>query len=472
MTSATAARVAVVGAGPSGIYAAQALTDHPEQVAAVDVFDALPAPYGLVRYGVAPDHERIKGVIDTLAEVLQRPGVRFLGNVGLGDVALGADVSVAELRQHYDAVVVATGASTDRHLDVPGEELPGSTSATDFVSWYSGHPDTEVEQFTSVAHAVAVVGAGNVALDVARMLLKPARSLHGTDVPQHVLDVLAASPLTDVHLLVRRGVAQVKFSPKELTEMGELEGVDVLVEEADTVLTPADTEALAGSAMQARAVRTIQEWATREPTGAPRRLHLHLFTRPVAVLGTDRVSGVRVERTALADGRVVGTGTFTELDVQGVLRSVGYRGLPTAGLPFDEAAAVIPHEQGAVHEQGVAVPGVYVAGWIKRGPTGVIGTNRRDAKETVTRLLADLAAAGAPSPRPTPEALLAVLRERGVAVVDFTGWLRVDAAEAAGGAPTGRDRVKIHGRDTMLSLAHDRPDGDGGPDDGGPESRP
>ncbi len=434
-------RVAVVGSGPSGIYTAQALTDHPEQVAQVDVLDALPAPFGLVRYGVAPDHERIKTITATLAEVLQRPAVRFLGNV-----RLGTDVTVAELRTHYDAVVVCTGASTDRHLDVPGENLDGSTSATDFVSWYSGHPDAEVERFTALARAVAVVGAGNVALDVARMMLKPAATLAGTDVPQHVLDVLAASPLTDVHLLVRRGVAQVKFSPKELTELGEIDGVDVLVDPADVHVT-AD-EAL--STIQARAVRTIQGWAQREPTGAPRRLHLHLWTRPVAVTGAGTVDGIDVERTEVRDGRLVGTGVRAHLDVQAVLRSVGYRGLPTPGLPFDPDGAVIPHDDGAVLEHGAPVPGVYVAGWIKRGPTGVIGTNRKDAAQTVARLLADLA--GQPRPAPRPE-LVDLLVARGVAVVGWDGWARVDAAELVRGEPSGRSRVKIHDRAELLRVA-------------------
>ncbi|MEO6880110.1 MAG: FAD-dependent oxidoreductase [Mycobacteriaceae bacterium] len=442
------ARVAVVGAGPSGIYAVQALTDHPEVVGAVDVYDALPAPFGLVRYGVAPDHERIKTIVDTLRQVLERPGVRFLGNV-----RLGVDVSVDELAAHYDAVVVATGAATDRHLDVPGEDLDGSTSATDFVSWYSGHPDTEVERFTAVARAVAVIGAGNVALDVARMLLKPVETLRGTDVPEHVLDVLGASPLTDVHLLVRRGVAQVKFSPKELTEMGEIDGVDVLVDPADTELDPGDAEELAGSAVRARVVRTIQGWAQREPTGAPRRLHLHLHTRPVAVTGDDRVTGLIVERTQVRDGRVVGTGVQEHLEVQAVLRSVGYRGLPTDGLPFDDAAAVIPHERGAVLRDGVPVPRVYVTGWIKRGPTGVIGTNRRDATETVTRLLADLRAPADRGPTRSAEELLGLLAGRGVHPVDWAGWLSVDAAELVRGAPSGRDRVKIHERSEMLRVA-------------------
>lgn len=439
------ARVAVVGAGPSGIYAAQALTDHPERVAQVDVYDALPAPFGLVRYGVAPDHDRIKTVTATLAEVLQRPAVRFLGNV-----CLGVDVGVDELAAHYDAVVVCTGATTDRHLDVPGEELDGSTSATDFVSWYSGHPDAQVERFTALARSVAVVGAGNVALDVARMMLKPAAVLAGTDVPQHVLDVLAASPLTDVHLLVRRGVAHVKFSPKELAELGELEGVDVL-------LDPADVEVAEGPALstiQARAVRTIQEWARREPTGAPRRLHLHLWTRPVAVTGSGTVDGIDVERTEVRGERLVGTGAPVHLDVQAVLRSVGYRGLPTPGLPFDPHHAVIPNDGGAVlGEDGTPLPGLYVAGWIKRGPTGVIGTNRKDAAQTVARVLADLVAVARPALRPVGE-LLALLDARGVVVVGWDGWSRVDAAELVRGEPTGRSRVKIHDRAELLRVAH------------------
>jgi ferredoxin--NADP+ reductase len=442
-----ALRVAVIGSGPAGVYAAQALAAA-DGVGAVDVLDRLPAPYGLVRYGVAPDHLKIKSTMRALQGVLEHPAVRFLGNV-----ELGRDVTVADLYDHYDAVIVACGAAVDRRLGVPGEELPGSFSATEFVSWYSGHPDAEVDRFALAATSVVVVGVGNVAVDVARLLAKTAEELRSTDLPDHVLDVLSASRVTDIHMLGRRGPAQATFTSKELTELGELANADVIVDPAELVLDAASEEAMASSPAVRRNVATLQQWAEREPAGRPRRLHLRFLTRPTALLGESRVEAVRVERTALdGTGRAGGTGELSEIPAQLVLRSVGYRGVPLPGLPFDEGSGTMPHEAGRVLNGGGPLPRMYVAGWIKRGPSGVIGTNKKDAVETVASLLAD-----APSlpraPHRDPDAFPALLRGRGVHLVEWDGWRRIDAAEVELGRAAGRDRVKIHERDRMLDLS-------------------
>jgi ferredoxin--NADP+ reductase len=405
-------------------------------------------PYGLVRYGVAPDHPKINSIIEQLRRVMQRPAVRFLGNV-----SLGRDVTLAELRTYYDAVVVACGASADRRLSVPGEDLPGSISATDFVSWYSGHPDTEVDAIAVTATSVAVIGAGNVALDVARMLLTSMPRLRATDVPEHVLKVLAASTVRDVYIVARRGVAQVKFSSKELHEIGELPDVDVLLRSQDLDLDQRSQDELIGDPVRHHAVDVLRSFAERERQGRSKRLHFRFMAQPRAITGTDRVDALELEHTQFdGTGRLVGTGQIEQLPVQLVVRSVGYRGLPMPGLPFDPAAGVIPHRHGAVlSPDGLPMPGLYVAGWIKHGPNGVIGTNRKDAAETVATLFADLPGLRS-APRRDTDELLAVLRARGVDVVDWARWEQIDAAESVKGVPDGRTRVKIHDWAELLST--------------------
>lgn len=442
------ARVAVFGSGPAGIYTAQALTDPAARTSVqVDVYDRLPVPYGLVRYGVAPDHPKIKSIIEQLRGVMERPAVRFVGNV-----SLGRDITLAELRAHYDAVVVACGASADRRLSVPGEELPGSISATEFVSWYSAHPDASVDGIALTATSVAVIGAGNVALDVARMLLQPVSRLRATDVPKHVLSALDASQVRDVYIVARRGISEAKFTSKELHEIGDLSDVDILLRSADLLPDePAPHEPLGNSA-QHHAADVLRSFAHREPQGRRKRLHFLFNVRPVAIIGTDRVSGLDVERTVVdSAGRLTGSGRLQPLSVQMVVRSVGYRGLPTIGLPFDTAAGVIPNIHGAVVSGGRAVPGVYVAGWIKHGPNGLIGTNRKDGADTAATLLADLPRLPSAPCRDT-DTLLAALRSRGVDIVDWAGWQRIDAAEVAKGHPDGRGRVKIHDWAELLDV--------------------
>lgn len=436
-------RVAVIGSGPAGVYAAGALTAGHEAAdhVRVDVLDRLPAPYGLVRYGVAPDHVKMKSVEKALAQVLSRPGVRFLGNV-----ELGRDVTVDELRAHYHAIVYATGSSADRHLGVPGEDLPGSFSATEFVAWYNGHPDAQLDVFALQAEAVAVVGAGNVALDVARVLVREVDELARTDVPDSVLRVLRRRAVRDVHVLIRRGPVQTKFTTKELHELGELPGVAVRVDPASVADVSSEDH------VAARNLAVFQEWAARQhPGGDVRTLHVHFLTRPVELAGRGVVERLRLERTALDDaGNAVGTGDFQDLPVQMVLRSVGYLGQPLPGVPFDERAGTVPNEAGRVLRGGEVSPGEYVTGWLRRGPTGIIGTNRHDASEVMALLVADAAALPAPA---EDGDVVDLLGARGVTVVPWQGWERIDAAEVAAGRSSDRARAKLASWDVLLAAA-------------------
>lgn len=439
-------RVAVIGSGPSGLYAADELSKH--DGVSVDVLDRLLCPYGLLRYGVAPDHLKMKSLEITLRKILERPEVRFLGGV-----ELGKDVSATELQEHYDAVVYATGSAVDRRLHIPGEDLPGSFSATEFVAWYCGHPDSEVDKFTLDARQAVVVGVGNVAVDVARVLAKTAEELHVTDMPAHVLDVLDASAITDIHMVGRRGPAQAKFTTKELRELGELANADVIVDPEELVLDAAGERVVETDKTVRRNLEVLREWSQRTPEGRPRRLHLRFLHSPVAVIGNGRVEGVELERNELdGDGGVTPTGRKAVIEAGLLLRSVGYRGLPLPDVPFDERSGTIPHAEGRVQRDGAVASGEYVVGWIKRGPSGVIGTNKGDAKETVSRLLDDLDEL----PRrlhSEPDSVVSLLEERGVGVVTWAGWQAIDATEKALGAAAGRTRVKIADREALLTAA-------------------
>lgn len=444
-------RVAVVGSGPSGIYAADALVSQDDLPVEVDILDRLPVPFGLVRYGVAPDHLSIRSVRDTLNKVLEKPGVRFLGNI-----TVGSDVSVDDLQSCYDAVILTYGASSDRRLGVPGEDLDGSVAATDFVAWYCGHPDADRERFERLLRtstSAVVVGVGNVAVDVTRVLAKTVGELDHTDMPQHVLDTLGDSSITDVYLLGRRGPAQASFTTKELKELGELTDADVLVDPADVALDPASAQVAEQDRTAGRNVEVISGWAVRTPEGRSRRIHVRFLTRPVELLGDERVRAVIVERTRLTEsGGVEGTGETEEIPADLVVRSVGYRGTPLEDLPFDERGGVIPHEDGRVMREGSVVPGLYVAGWIKRGPTGIIGTNKKDAVATVTSLLADAQAAALPA-RDASASIDQLLSDRGVHVVTTSGWGAIDAAERALGATRGRERTTLHDREDLLRTS-------------------
>ncbi|WP_205697219.1 FAD-dependent oxidoreductase [Conexibacter sp. SYSU D00693] len=450
-------RVAIFGAGPSGFYAASQLLKVAEPEFEVDLFDRLPTPYGLVRAGVAPDHPNIKVVTKAFDKTAKHERFRFFGHVCLGE-----DVSREELLERYHAVLYAVGTSTDRRMGIPGEDLKGSHPATEFVSWYNGHPDfAELEFELQTAKRVAVIGNGNVAMDVARMIALAPDELAVTDTADHAIDVLNAAGVEEVVILGRRGPAQAAFTNPELREMGELERADVVVDPADLEL---DEESAAWLASE-EAHRTnklnveiLREYAAREPEGKPMRVRFRFLVSPVEVLGDDdgRVRALKLERNAIQGGRAVGTGETEELDCQLVFRSIGYRGLPLAGIPFDDQRGLIRNEGGRVCDaSGAPLPGEYCAGWIKRGPSGVIGTNKKDAQDTVDKLLEDAAAGKLNAP--TKDDVLELLTERVEHLVEWTGWEAIDAAERAAGEPQGRPRVKLVEWDALREAGRGAP---------------
>ena len=443
--------VAVIGAGPAGIYASDILSKSDLDVS-IDLFERLPAPYGLVRYGVAPDHPRIKAIIKALFNVLQRGDIRFLGNIDIG-----RDVTVAELREYYDAVVVATGANADAPLDIPGVGLPGCYGAADFVSWYDGHPDYP-RTWPLEASQVAVLGVGNVALDVSRILAKHPEDLHPTEIPENVEEGLKASPVTDVHVFGRRGPAQVKFTPMELRELGQVRDVDVVVYPEDFEYDEASQEAVESKKMTKQVVDQLTNWVFQEPEDltASRRIHIHMLQQPVAILGDGKVEAIRMERTRLrGDGSVEGTGEYIDYPVQAVYRAVGYASSPIEGAPFDDKKRVIPNVGGRVVEGGKPVDGLYATGWVKRGPVGLIGSTKSDAQETIANLVEDanagrLSATGAPD---GGEGVVALLNERGVRYTTWHGWELLEAFEKELGQAEGRKRIKVVERETMTAVS-------------------
>ncbi len=447
-------RVAIVGAGPAGIYAADILSKAGVDVS-IDLFERLPAPFGLVRYGVAPDHPRIKQIIVALHKILERGDIRLLANVDYG-----TDITLAELRRYYDAVIFSTGAIRDAALPIPGIDLEGSYGAADFVSWYDGHPDVP-RTWPLEAREVAVLGAGNVALDVARILAKHADDLLPTDVPGNVYEILKRSPVTDVHVFARRGPAQVKFSPLELRELGHVPDVDVLVYPEDFDFDEGSMSAIHSSNQTKQVVKTLTDWTLKEPEDctASRRIHLHFLHRPAEVLGEDgHVVGLRTERTVLTgDGSVTGTGEFHDWPVQAVYRAVGYFGSPLPDLPFDQTAGVITNREGRVIDPGGEhLAGVYTTGWIKRGPVGLIGHTKSDASETIKHLVEDVTDADGgvvlTAPERDPGAVVDALRARGVRPVEWSAWELLDAHERSLGAVHGRERIKVVPREEMVAI--------------------
>jgi ferredoxin--NADP+ reductase len=441
-------RVAIVGAGPAGTYAADILTKS-ETPVDIDLLDRMPAPYGLVRYGVAPDHPRIKGIVNALQRVLDKPEIRFLGHVNYG-----IDLKLDDLQRHYDAVIFSTGADKDRALDIPGIDLKNSHGAADFVFWYDGYPEAP-RDWTLDAQHVAVVGAGNVALDVARILAKQADDLLSTEIPDNVYQGLKASQVTDVHLFARRGPAQTKFTPLELRELDHQPGVEIIVHPEGFELDEASEEAVRSNNQVKSIVKTLQDWALRDEKGdTPRRLHFHFLRGPAEIVGTDRVEGLRTEIMELkGDGNVRGTGEFETVPVQAVYRAVGYLSSPLADIPFDHGTGTITNDGGRVLDlDGDHVPGVYCTGWIKRGPVGLIGHTKGDALETINNLLADsdnLRKAEAPD----RDGVLQLLDERGVEYTTWEGWNRLDAHEKSLGEAAGRERIKVVPREEMVSIA-------------------
>ncbi|MCY1718268.1 FAD-dependent oxidoreductase [Microbacterium sp. SL62] len=453
----TKLRLAIVGAGPAGIYAADILLKSERQFdVSIDLFEQLPAPYGLVRYGVAPDHPRIKGVVTALREVLDRGDIRIFGNVRFGE-----DITLDDLKKHYNAVIFSTGAIRDADLDIPGIDAEGSYGAADFVSWFDGHPDVPRE-WPLEAESVAVIGNGNVALDVTRMLAKHADDLLPTEVPDNVYQGLKASPVTDVHVFGRRGPAQVKFTPLELRELGELRDVDMVVYDEDFDYDEASKTAIETNKQVKVIDRVLQQWRTRPGVNnaggeASRRLHLHFWAKPVEVVTDDegRVAAFRYERTKPdAEGGVVGTGEIREVPIQALYRAVGYFGSPLKDVPFDEQHGVIPNHEGQVlsADSNSRLPGVYATGWIKRGPVGLIGHTKSDAMETVRHVINDQAEWWRPE-HPEEEAIPALLEERGVRWTDLDGWHRLDEHEVALGAPHERARIKVVPRDEMIKIS-------------------
>ena len=438
--------VAIVGSGPAGFYAADALLKSDDPRVEVDVLDRLPTPWGLVRLGVAPDHENIKAVSRAFEKTAARPGFRFFGNV-----EVGSTVTHEELLELYDAVVYTVGAQTDRRLGIPGEDLPGSWAATEFVAWYNGHPDFQDRTFALDHERAVVIGNGNVAIDVARMLALTAEELAPTDTTDDAIDAIVRAGIREIGMLGRRGPVQAAFTPPELKELGELAGADVVVDPHDLELDPASLRELEADRERARRnVDLLEEFAGREASGKERRIVLRFLVSPVAILGDGKVEGVEIVRNELVeeDGRLVArpTGETETLECGLVFRSVGYRGVPLAGVPFDERSGTIPNDRGRV----LGTERTYAAGWIKRGPSGVIGTNKKDAAETVEQLLEDARAGklAAAARRDLAELLV----EKDAVFVEYDGWQAIDTAERAAGEPRGRPRVKLTAWERLLGV--------------------
>jgi ferredoxin--NADP+ reductase len=458
-------RIAVIGSGPAGFYAAGHLLKESDGHFEVDMLERLPTPWGLVRSGVAPDHPKIKSVTRIYEKTAAHPRFRYFGNVNFGE-----HVARDDLLAHYHAIVYATGSPSDRPLGIPGEELPGSHAATDFVGWYNGHPDQcDLEIDLLSAERAVVIGNGNVALDVARMLVLAPSELAPTDTADHALEVLADSRVREVVVVGRRGPAQAAFTNPELLELGELSEADVIVDpaELDRGLAVHDPAAEANSTSR-KNVEILRGYASRTPKGHAKRIVLRFLLSPTALLPDEhgRLGAVELVRNELvpSDGGALRAqaGDEQETIPAGlVFRAIGYRGIPLPGVPFDERGGVIPNEGGRVIdlETGEPVPGEYVVGWIKRGPSGVIGTNKKDAQETVDAMLADLLAAGdgaasrhAPE-APDPAAVESMLRERQPELVTYAGWTEIDKHERALGEPAGRPRVKLTRIEEMLRVA-------------------
>jgi len=450
-TPANPLRVAIVGSGPAGFYAAEALLGA-AAATQVDMFERLAAPFGLVRSGVAPDHPKLKQAIQVYQQIALSPGFRFLGNV-----TVGRDIAVGELLNCYHAVLFACGAQTDRPLGVPGEYLPGSHAATEFVGWYNGHPDYRDVEFDLSHDTAMVIGQGNVAMDVCRILAKTADELRHTDIAAHALEVLAESRVREIYLVGRRGPAQVKFTHPELRELGDLADCDPVVDPRDLVLNPASRQELANRANRAaiKSYEVLQAFAARTARPRRRRCHIVFLRSPIELIGDGRL-----QRVLLMQNRLVGeaghqtaeaAGGIEQIDCGLLFRSIGYRGVAIPGVPFDDRRGVIPNRDGRVMDGASVVPGLYVSGWIKRGPTGIIGTNREDSVLTVEALLADLPRLDV-RPRPGTDGALALLRTRGVRVVDFADWREIDAAEIRHGQAAGKPREKFTRLTEMLDA--------------------
>ena len=450
--------VAIVGAGPSGFYAAGSLIGQDSLRVNVDMFDRLPTPYGLVRYGVAPDHQKIKSVTKVYDRTASAPRFRFFGNINFG-----TDITRDDLRQYYDIIIYAVGAQSDRKLNIPGEDLVGSISATEFVAWYNGHPDYTNREINVATENVVIVGVGNVALDVARILAKTTEELLVTDIADYAIDVLRHSQVKNIYILARRSPAQVKFTNPEIKEFGELNDAEPVVNAAELELDPLSAQEIATDKEGQRNLEILKTFAARPLTGKARQIHFCFLVSPVEIIdsGTGHVAAVRVERNVLqptADGYLNshGTGETFVIPTGMVLRSVGYKGKPLPDVPYNERSGTINNVGGRVTDRatGTPVEGEYVVGWAKRGPTGVIGTNKADANDTIDRVMDDLAKLPT-APKADSSAIDAVLEARGLTYVSIDGWRVIDQIETMRGSNTGRPRVKMTNVDDMLQAIED-----------------
>jgi ferredoxin--NADP+ reductase len=453
-------RVAIIGAGPSAFYAAGSLLKEPDLTVSIDIFERLIAPHGLVRYGVAPDHQNIKAVSKIYDRTVADPNVRFFGNV-----EFGKDLTLGDLRRHYDQIILAVGAQSDRRLGIPGEDLPNSFSATEFVAWYNGHPDYAEFKPDLAVTGVVVVGVGNVAMDVARVLAKSVDELRDTDMADGALEALAASQVKDIWVLSRRGPAQVKFTNAEIREFGHLAIADPIVLDDEMNIDSTSLKSIEGDTAAEKNIDYLRAYVEMGATSKKqRRVHFRFLISPVEILaGPDgKIAGVRCERNKLVptedgDMKSVGTGEFETLPAGMVLRSVGYRGVPLPDVPFNNRNGTIPNKEGRVtDESGVVIPGLYVVGWAKRGPTGVIGTNKPDSHATEIEMMADLPSL-TPAPNPDPAAIPALLAERNVRYVTNAEWAQIDEVELSRGKAQGRPRVKFVSRAAMLQALEPAP---------------
>jgi ferredoxin/flavodoxin---NADP+ reductase len=451
-------RVAIIGAGPAGFYAAEYLLRNDDPVVEVDLYDRLPTPFGLVRSGVAPDHQKIKNVTRVFERVAENPRFRFFGSVCFGE-----HLRLEDLQDHYHQVLFTTGAQTDRSLEIPGEELEGSHSATEFVAWYNGHPEFRHLSFDLSAERAVVVGIGNVAVDVARILCRTPEELITTDIADYALEALRESRIREVVMLGRRGPAQAAFTHPEIKELGAMADADVVTMQDEVALDPLSEAELANNPdrMVAKIVELLQDYAQREPTGRSRRIVVRFLVSPVEIVGDEkgRVSAVRIVRNELVEGkdgriRPRATDQTEELDAGLVFRSVGYRGVPLEGVPFHDGWGIVPNDAGRILDDGgQPVPGLYVAGWIKRGPSGVIGTNKPDAQETGAAMLQDAARGVTLAPaHPDADAAERRIRERQPHVFTYEDWRKLDAHEVALGKAAGRPRVKLTCVEDMLEA--------------------
>ncbi|MCG8323889.1 MAG: pyridine nucleotide-disulfide oxidoreductase [Thiotrichales bacterium] len=444
--------VAIVGAGPSGFYAIEALLKS-ELTVRLNLFERLPSPYGLVRSGVAPDHPKLKQAIQVYNKIADTDALTFIGNV-----TVGKDISIEELQQYHHAIIFSCGAETDRRLGIPGEDLTGSYTATEFVGWYNGHPDYRDREFDLSHDTAVIIGQGNVAADVSRILSKTVDELKHTDIAEHALDALAESKIRNIYVIGRRGPAQAKFTSKELREFGDLNDCDPIVDPAELKLNPASQEELAEktNAGSKKIYDMFMDYSQRETGSKARRCLFQFLRSPVELIGDEHLQRVKLEFNELSGDAFKqsarGTGKTYELDAGILFRSIGYRGVPIEGVPFDERAGVFPNTNGRITSNGKVLPGMYTAGWIKRGPTGIIGTNRACSVGTVTCLVEDLDRLGTVDINTDSHSLQALLSDRKLRTVNFQEWQKIDAVEVERGEPKGKPREKFTRVNEMLEI--------------------